>query len=67
VSSTVTVEVQVDTFPLTSITVRVTVLSPTTEQSNAVSSIAIEAPPQLSNEPLSISAATMFVCPLASS
>ena len=66
-SSTVTVAVQVDTFPLLSVTVKVTVLAPTFEQSKAVLSNAKLAIPQASLEPLSISPATILAAPLASS
>ena len=42
-SSTVTVAVHVDAFPLGSVTVRVTVLAPTSAHVNAVTSRASEA------------------------
>ena len=66
-SSTVTVAVQVEELPLTSVTVRVTVFAPTFEQSKVVLSNAKLAIPQASVEPLSISPATILAAPLASS
>jgi len=54
-SSTVTIVVAVLLLPFTSVTVNVTSFSPTLLQSNVSLSIAIEAMPQLSFEPLSMS------------
>ena len=64
-SSTVTVEVHVDTFPFTSVTVSVTVFAPTSEQSKLVSSSTRLAIAQLSEEPLSISKAVIEAVPSA--
>src|SRR5690606_7634084 len=66
-SSTVTIAVAVSVLPLTSVTVRVTVLSPTSPQSKLFWLSVIEAIPQVSAEPLSISAAVMLAFPVASS
>ena len=65
-SSTVTIDVHVDTFPLISVTVNVTVFGPTFEQSNVVTSIAIKSIPQASLEPLSICVAVIVADPSAS-
>lgn len=53
-STTVTVAVQVEEFPFTSVTVSVTVLAPTLEQLNEVGATVTLAMPQLSLEPLLI-------------
>src|SRR5690606_37580132 len=66
-SSTVTIAVAVSVLPLTSVTVRVTVLSPTSPQSKLDLSSVIPAIPQVSDEPLSISAAVRLALPVASS
>jgi hypothetical protein len=66
-SSTVTVAVQVDTFPLLSVTVKTTVFAPTFEQSNEVISKLKLAIPQASLLPLFISAVVILALPLASS
>ena len=65
-SSTVAVAVQVETFPLLSVTVNVTVLDPTFEQSKLFGETASEAMPQASDEPLSMSAAVIEPFPLLS-
>src|SRR5690554_1101755 len=65
-SSTVTTVVQVETFPFTSVTVKVIVFGPTSEQSKVFLSIVIVATPQLSELPLSISDTVMLELPLAS-
>ena len=49
-----------------SVTVNTTVFGPTLEQSKSVTSIAIEAIPQASFDPLSTSAATIETFPVAS-
>ena len=66
-SITVTVAVPVEALPLTSVTVRVTVLSPTLSQSKSGVSMVMVSISQLSVEPLSICAAVIAACPLASS
>src|SRR5690606_39124382 len=66
-SSTVTIAVALSVLPFTSVTVRVTVLSPTCEQSKSYWLSVMLAIPQVSVEPLSISAAVMLVLPVASS
>ena len=58
-SSIVTLEVPVETFPFTSVTVKVTVLSPTLLQSNVAISMVIVAIPLASNDPLSRSEAVI--------
>ena len=65
-STTVTVAVAVDELPCTSVTVRVTVLLPTDEQSKLVISSAYELISQLSLEPLSISEGWIVAKPAAS-
>src|ERR1043165_3606632 len=65
-SSTVTVAVQVEVFPFTSVTVRVIVLGPTLLQSKALISSVEDVVPQASVEPLSISAAVIEALPVAS-
>ena len=65
-SSIVTVEVHVETLPLTSVTVNVTVLAPTLAHVNELGATAIEAIPQASEEPLSTSVATIIATPDAS-
>ncbi len=65
-SSTVTVAVQVVMFPDKSLTVNVTVLVPKSEQSKSVLSKDMDWMPQLSNEPLSMSAANMVAFPVSS-
>ena len=66
-SSTVTIAEQVDTFPLLSVTVSVTVLAPTFAQVNELGATDILAIPQASDEPLSICAAVIEALPDASS
>jgi hypothetical protein len=66
-SSTVMVEVQVLTFPLLSVTVKVTVLGPTLAQVNDVLSRLSEAIPQASLDPLSTCSGVMEATPDASS
>ena len=61
-----TVAVAVETLLLVSVTVRVTVLAPTLEQSKLVTSRLRSAIPQASLEPLSISAVTIVAAPIAS-
>jgi hypothetical protein len=51
-STTVTVALQVETLPFTSVTVRITVLAPTLEQLKLLFEIVVLAIPQLSDEPL---------------
>ncbi len=69
-SSTVTEASHVDTFPLTSVTVSVTVFTPTCEQSKSKSSCpestVTEATSQLSEEPPSISAEVIVKSPFPS-
>ena len=65
-SVTVTVAVQVLLLPLTSVTVRVTVFAPRSEQSKLVWLAEIEAMPQLSLLPPSMSSLLMTALPLAS-
>ena len=65
-SSTVTVEVHVETLPLISVTVKVTVLAPNSVHVNAPGATAKEAIPQLSFDPLSISAPVIVAFPAAS-
>ena len=65
-SSTVTIVVQVELFPFTSVTVRVTVFGPTSAQVKSVISIDVLAIAQLSVLPLSMSATVMLASPLAS-
>ena len=62
-STIVTVPVQVETLPLTSVTVRVTVLLPTLLQLNVLGETFTVAIPQLSLEPLLIWAAVMDAVP----
>ena len=66
-SSTVTVALQVAVLPLWSVTVSVTVLAPRCVQSKAVCDAARVATEQLSELPLSMSAAVMVALPKASS
>ena len=66
-SSTVTVDVAVDTLPLLSVTVRVTRFGPMFEQSKSVLSSVNEAMPQASELPLSICASVIDALPAASS
>ena len=66
-SSIVTVAVQVETFPLTSVTVRVEVLAPTFEQLKVVGVAFNVAIAQLSLLPPSMSLAVMLALPVASS
>src|SRR5438128_450865 len=66
-SSTVTVLEQVETLPLLSVTVRVTVFGPTLAQVNELGLTLLEAMPQASLLPLSTCAAAMLALPLASS
>ena len=67
VSWTVTVAEQVLELPLTSVTVRVTALEPVLEQVKLVVLRLVEATPQLSLLPLSISPAVIVALPLPSS
>ena len=64
-SSTVTVDVQVDVFPLGSVAIKVTVFAPTSVQENA-SGVAESETEQLSADPLSTSFAVMETFPEAS-
>ena len=66
VSSTVTPAEQVPVLPLSSVTVKLTVLTPTIVQSKSVGSTIIVSITQLSNEPLLICAALILPFPLAS-
>src|SRR5260370_1260870 len=66
-SSTVTVLLQVETLPLLSVTVRVTVLGPTLAQVKLFGLTLREARPQASLLPLSTSAGIMPAWPVASS
>src|SRR5690606_3625608 len=66
-SSTVTIVVQVETFPFTSVTVKVTVFGPTSAQVKSATSIEVLEIPQASVLPFSISATVMLAFPLASS
>ena len=66
-SSTVTVAVQVELFPFTSVTVKVTVLAPISAQVKDAGETLNEVIPQLSVEPLSISDAVIITFPVASS
>ena len=66
VSSTVTVELQVAVFPLVSVTVKMTVFVPTSEQLKLLGETDREAIPQLSVDPLSTSAAEIVALPAAS-
>jgi len=63
-STTVTVATQVETLPVASVTVSVTLLSPTSVQSNALSLITVDVTPQLSVLPPSTSAATIVTLPV---
>src|SRR6185436_971301 len=65
-SSTVTVEEQVEVFPLLSSTERVTVFAPTFAQVKEEGATLIEAIPQASVDPLSIWAAVIEALPDAS-
>ena len=64
-STTVTVATQIDALPAASVTVRVTLLSPTLAQVNVPLLIASVKPVQLSEEPPSTSAGTMLALPEA--
>ena len=66
-SSTVTTAVAVLEFPCTSVTVSVTVFSPTSLQSKEVISKAYVSIPQLSVDPFSICEETIEAAPFASS
>src|SRR5690606_26040547 len=66
-SSSVTIAVALSELPLTSVTVRVTVLAPTSPQPKLYLSSVMLAIPQASVEPLSISVASMLAFPVASS
>ena len=66
-SSTVTVAVHVETIPLLSVTVRVTVFGPTLAQVNELGLTERVAMPQASEEPLSTWAAVIVALPVASS
>ena len=63
VPTTVTVAVQVDAFPLLSVTVRVTVLFPIFEQLKVLGETLIEAIPQMSLDPLFTCDAVMEAVP----
>ena len=65
-SSTVTMAEQVAVLPLASVAVSVTVFAPISLQSKVDGSTVKLVMPQLSEEPLSISAATMLAFPAAS-
>ena len=65
-SSTITVEVQVELFPLTSVTVSVTVFGPTSAQVKLFGLTDILAIPQLSVLPASIRAGSKVAWPFAS-
>src|SRR5258707_1338100 len=65
-SSTVTVLLEVEAMPLLSVTVRVTVFGPTLAQVKLFGLTLLEAMPQASLLPLSISAATMLAWPVTS-
>ena len=65
-SSTVTFALAVDTLPLLSVTVKVTVFVPTSEQTKSVWLKASVAIPQLSYDELLIIATVIRPCPLAS-
>jgi hypothetical protein len=64
-STTVTVAEQVDTFPFTSVTVRVTELPPIFAQVKELGETVTEAIPQLSEEPLLICEAVIEAVPAA--
>ena len=66
-SPTVTIAVSVDTLPFTSVTVRVTVFSPTSALVTSVMSKTKLCRPQLSLLPASIWSAVILASPLASS
>ena len=66
-SSTVTVAVHVSVFPLTSVTVKVTVLGPTSAQVKIAGLTLSPAIPQLSDEPPSTSPAVIDAFPELSS
>ena len=66
-SSTVTVAEHVLELPFTSVTVNVTVLSPTSSQSKLVISNERLSIPQASLDPLSMSVVVIDAAPLASS
>ena len=61
-----TIEIAVDWFPLESVTVRVTTLSPILEQSKDVISILIDSIPQLSVDPLLMSDSVIETWPFSS-
>ena len=65
-SSTVTVALQVETLPFTSVTVSVTVFAPISEQVNAFGDTTRDATAQLSELPLSTSVAEIVAFPEAS-
>ena len=67
VFSTVTIASQVALLPLSSVMVRITVLSPRSAQVKSVISKVGVAVPQLSVEPLFISSGVMVTEPVASS
>ena len=64
VSTTVTVEVHVDVFPDPSVTINVTAFGPRSAHVNAVVDAANVIAEQLSDEPLSISAAAIEAVPV---
>ena len=64
-STTVTVDVQVELFPFTSTTVKVTVFGPTWAHVKAVCESVLVAMAQLSFDPLSTSATVRVALPLA--
>src|SRR5574338_204659 len=66
-SSTVTVATQLLELPLLSVTVKVTLLAPTWEQSKEVCDAERDAIPQASEDPLKIYAGVIVATPFASS
>lgn len=65
-SITVTTDVQVLVLPMLLVTVRVTILFPTFEQSKLLMLIDLVTGPQRSEEPLSTTDGVMVTCPVAS-
>jgi hypothetical protein len=65
-SITVTTAEQVETFPFTSVTVRIMLLAPTSEQLKFVCDKTMVSIPQLSVEPLSICVELIIAFPVAS-
>ena len=66
VSRTVTVAVQVETFPVLSVAVSVTVFTPMLEQSKASGETTNDDKPQLASEPPFTSSAMMLTFPVPS-